>query len=73
MYYCCSSVLWSRVNNSHTHVVNLDVNDETIPPLAYQCAMVIKGRGCLKLHVGKTPSLTVAEWDMDYLPKVFEK
>ena len=49
MCYCCSSVLWSRVDNSHTRLVNLDVNDETIPAVAYQCAMhmVISGRGYL--------------------------
>ena len=41
MCYCCGSVLWSRVDNSHTHLVNLDVNDETIPAVAYRCAMVI--------------------------------
>ena len=25
MCYCCGSILWSRVDNSHTHLVNLDV------------------------------------------------
>ena len=39
--------MWSRVDNSHTRLVNLDVNDETIPAVAYRCAMVISGRGCL--------------------------
>ena len=48
--YCCGSVLWSRVDNSHTRLVNLDVNDETIPAVAYRCAMVISGRGCLDYH-----------------------
>ena len=43
-------MLWSRVDNSHTHLVNLDVNDETRPIVAYRCAMVISGRGYLNYH-----------------------
>ena len=27
MCYCCGSVLWSRVDNSHTRLVNLDAED----------------------------------------------
>ena len=42
------SILWSRVDNSHTHLVNLDLEDEIIPAVAYQCAMVTNSRGCLK-------------------------
>ena len=45
MCYCCGSVLWSRVDNSHTRLVNLDVHNESIPAVAYQSAMVISNRG----------------------------
>ena len=45
MCYCCGSILWSRVDNSHTCLANLDVEDKAIPAVAYQCAMVISGRG----------------------------
>ena len=38
MCYCCGSILWSRVDNSHTHLVKLDLDDETIPAVAYQCS-----------------------------------
>ena len=47
MCYCSGSILWSRVDNSHTHLVRLDLDDETIPAVAYQCAMAINGRGYL--------------------------
>ena len=43
MCYCCGSILWSRVDNSHTRLVNLDVEDKTIPAVAYQHAMMISG------------------------------
>ena len=39
--------LWSRVDNSHTHLVRLVLDDETIPAVAYQCVMAINGRGYL--------------------------
>ena len=48
MCYCCGSILWSRVDNSHTHLVKLDLDDKTIPAVAYQCAMAINGRGYLE-------------------------
>ena len=96
MCYCCGSILWSRVDNSHTRLVSLDVEDNNIPAVSYQCAMVISSRGCLDyrhksgklyvcsvcssyknpteysltFHVGKTPGLTVTEWDMVYPPEV---
>ena len=96
MCYCCGSILWSRVDNSHTRLVNLDVEDKAIPAVAYQRAMLISGRGSLDyrhksgklyvysvcssyknpaeysltFHVGKTPSLTITEWDMAYPSEV---
>ena len=48
MCYCCGSILWSRVDNSHTHLVDLDLEDEIIPAVAYQCTMVTSGKGYLK-------------------------
>ena len=92
MCYCCGSVLWSRVDNSHTRLVNIDVDNKSVPAIAYQNAMKITNRGfldfrhksgklyvcsvcssyknptelSLKFHVGKTPTLTVTEWDMVY-------
>ena len=50
MCYCCGSILWSRVDNSHTHLVRLDLDDETIPAVAYQCAMATNGRGYLDYY-----------------------
>ena len=50
MCYCCGSILWSRVDNSHTHLVRLDLDDENIPAVAYQCAMAINSKGCLEYH-----------------------
>ena len=96
MCYCCGSILWSRVDNSHTHLVNLDIEDKAIPAVAYQRTMLISGRGSLDyrhksgklyvcsacssyknpaeysltFHVGKTPSLTITEWDMVYPSEV---
>ena len=96
MCYCCGSILWSRVDNSHTRLVNLDVDDKAIPAVAYRRAMLISGRGyldyhhksgklyvcsvcssyknpaeySLTFHVGKTPSLTITEWDMVYPSEV---
>ena len=45
--YCCGSILWSRIDNSHARLVNLDVEDKAVPAVAYQCAMMISGRGFL--------------------------
>ena len=47
MCYCCGSILWSRVDNSHTHLVNIDLEDENIPAVAYQLAMKASGIGYL--------------------------
>ena len=47
MCYCCGSILWSRVDNSHTHLVKLTIDEETIPAVAYQYAMATNGRGYL--------------------------
>ena len=51
MCYCCGSILWSRVDNSHTHLVKLDFDDKTIPAVAYQCAMAINDRGTLSIAI----------------------
>ena len=45
--YCCGSILWSRVDNSHTHLVKLDLHDTVIPAVAYQCAMEASSKGFL--------------------------
>ena len=50
MCYCCDSILWSRVDNSHTHLVRLDLDDETIPAVAYQSAMAVNTKGYLEYH-----------------------
>ena len=50
MCYCCGSMLWSRLHNSHTHLVDFELPDEIIPAVAYQNAMKINGMGCLKYH-----------------------
>ena len=39
MCYCCGSILWSRVDNSHTSLVTVDIEEENIPALAYQKVM----------------------------------
>ena len=35
MCYCCGSVLWSRVDNCHTNLVNIDTEEKNIPARAY--------------------------------------
>ena len=78
MCYCCGSVLWSRVDNSHTRLVNLDVKLVVgdVLTIATKVAnyMFVQYESpteySLKFHVGKTPSLTVTEWDMVYPPEV---
>ena len=47
MCYCCGSILWSRVDNFHTHLVKLNLEDENIPAVAYQHAMITSGKGYL--------------------------
>ena len=47
MCYCCGSILWSRVDNSHTHLVKLDLDDTVIPAVAYQRAMEASSKGFL--------------------------
>ena len=36
MCYCCGSILWSRVDNCHTNLVDICINEEDIPAVAYQ-------------------------------------
>ena len=36
MCYCCGSILWSRVDNCHTNLVDLCIAVENIPAVAYQ-------------------------------------
>ena len=36
MCYCCGSILWSRVDNCHTNLVDLCIAEENIPAVAYQ-------------------------------------
>jgi len=47
MCYCCGSILWSRVDNSHTNLIDIDVSDEQIPAVSYQKA---SGKGILEYH-----------------------
>ena len=35
MCYCCGSILWSRVDNCHTNLVNPDIEEKNIPARAY--------------------------------------
>ena len=35
MCYCCGSILWSRVDNCHTNLVNIHIDDKDIPAVAY--------------------------------------
>ena len=36
MCYCCGSILWSRVDNCHTNLVDICINEKDIPAVAYQ-------------------------------------
>ena len=36
MCYCCGSILWSRVDNSHTNLVDIELTENQIPAVAYQ-------------------------------------
>ena len=40
MCYCCGSILWSRVDNSHTSLVDIAISEEDIPALAYRSATI---------------------------------
>ena len=35
MCYCCGSILWSRVDNSHTSLVDIDLTVEQIPVVSF--------------------------------------
>ena len=39
MCYCCGSILWSRVDNCHTNLVNVNIEKKNIPALVYQKLM----------------------------------
>jgi len=39
MCYCCGSILWSRVDNSHTNLVTVNIVEKNIRAVAYQKAM----------------------------------
>ena len=47
MCYCCGSILWSRVDGSHTNLVDIDVSEENIPGFAYKRAMLQDNTGDL--------------------------
>ena len=52
MCYCCGSILWSRVDKIILIIlVRLDLDDETIPVVAYQCAMAIHVMGYLDIVI----------------------
>ena len=36
MCYCCSSILWSRVDNYHTNLVDICLNEKDVPVVGYQ-------------------------------------
>ena len=48
MCYCCGSILWSRVDNSHTNLVDIKLTEGQIPAVAYQKAMLSAGKGLLE-------------------------
>ena len=48
MCYCCGSILWSRVDNSHTNLIDIDLTDEQIPTVSYQKALLCSGKGILE-------------------------
>ena len=48
MCYCCGSILWSRVDNSHTNLVDINLTEEQIPAVAYQEALSTAGKGLLE-------------------------
>jgi len=48
MCYCCGSILWSRVDKSHTSLVDIDLTEKKIPAVAYQKALLSAGKGLLE-------------------------
>ena len=40
MCYCCGSILWSRVDNCHTNLVNVNIEEKNIPAVVYQKLMI---------------------------------
>jgi len=51
--YCCGRILWSRVDNCHTNLVDIDLIEEQIPAVGYQKALLSAGKGiCEYRHKG---------------------
>jgi len=50
MCYCRGSILWSRVDNSHTNLVDIDLNLRQIPAVEYQKTLLSAGKGILEYH-----------------------
>ena len=44
MCYCCGSILWSRVDNCHTSLVDVHIEEKDIPAVAYQKVMYQNNR-----------------------------
>ena len=47
MCYCCGAILWSKVDNSHTTLVDVAIDEEDVPALAYRRAMLQSKTGDL--------------------------
>jgi len=45
MCYYCGSIAWSRVNNSRTNLVDINLTVEQIPAIVYQKAMLSACKG----------------------------
>ena len=63
MCYCCGSILWSRVDNCHTNLVDIHIEEKNIPALAYQKVMSKRNKTVLdyRYKSGKLFACTVCK------------
>ena len=56
MCYCCGSILWSRVDNCHMNLVDIQIDDKSIPVIAYQ-KVLYQNNGTMLLSCHKSGKL----------------
>ena len=63
MCYCCVSILWSRVDNCHTNLVNVNIEEKNIPAVVYQKVMSHSNKTVLEYRhkSGKLYACTVCK------------
>ena len=57
MCYCCGNILWSRVDNCHTYLVAIKIEERNIPASAYQKVMCHEDKSILLDYQHKSGKL----------------